>query len=395
MLLAGRYRLVDELGRGGMGTVWHGRDELLGRDVAIKEIDADAPDRELVVGRSRREARLVARLNHPHVVALYDVVEQDGRPWIVMEYVPSRTLAQVVAQDGPLPVITVARIGLEVLSALTAAHAKGIVHRDVKPDNVLLTENGRAVLSDFGIAMSDDDSPLTKAGIVVGTPAYIAPERAMGTESDPRSDLWSLGVTLYMAVEGRSPFRRGSGVATLMAVLNGEPRPFTRAGALAPVITGLLHKQPARRWDAARTSSRLRELTAGEAEANTIAQAWRARTSGWFLGVDARLAAGAVAVMLAGGVLVGQLDPTQTAAPARTAVLSQQPAPTAEVPADRPETRQGGKAERVTVTAAVKQPQTRTIRPYTPPSDDGGGGGGGGGDHGKKGKKGKKKDKGK
>ncbi|MEV0583627.1 serine/threonine-protein kinase [Nonomuraea sp. NPDC050310] len=249
-LLAGRYRLLTKLGHGGMGTVWRGRDELLDREVAIKEINRgqNATDDELMVRRSLREARIAARLSHPNIADVYDVIEEDARPWIIMRLVPSRSLGQVIAEDGPLPHAVAARVALDILAALEAAHAAGIVHRDVKPDNILIPEYGGAVLTDFGIAASgDDDWALTRTGAVFGTPAFIAPERATGEGADPASDLWSLGATLYTAVEGRPPFAKRNGMATLLAVVTEEPEPFQRAGVLAPVISGLLRKDPGAR----------------------------------------------------------------------------------------------------------------------------------------------------
>ncbi|TDD12254.1 serine/threonine protein kinase [Nonomuraea deserti] len=250
-LLAGRYRLLAELGRGGMGTVWRGHDEVLDRQVAVKEISLPhrpGPEREALLGRTMREARLSARLSHPNIAVVYDVVEADERPWIVLQYVPSRSLDDLVRERGPLPATTVARVGLDLLDALRAAHAKGIVHRDVKPANVLMTDDGHAVLTDFGLATTlDDQAHLTREGIVLGTPAFIAPERARGGPSTPQADLWSLGATLYEAVEGRSPFGDSGALATLSAVLTSSPAPLRQAGPLAPVITGLLDKDPGRR----------------------------------------------------------------------------------------------------------------------------------------------------
>ncbi|MEV0828519.1 serine/threonine-protein kinase [Nonomuraea rubra] len=253
-VLAGRYRLQNELGRGGMGRVWRGHDELLDRPVAVKEVTLDErpqPERESLLGRTMSEARLAARLSHPHIAAVYDVVVAGGRPWIVLQLVRAPTLADVLAAGGPLSPADVAGIGLQVLDALRAAHSAGIVHRDVKPANILLDSGGRhAVLTDFGLA-TDLERPvavgLTQTGIVVGTPAYIAPERARGAAAGPESDLWSLGVTLYTAVEGRCPFEQGSALATISAVLTADPAPFEHAGPLAPLLTGLLAKDPADR----------------------------------------------------------------------------------------------------------------------------------------------------
>ncbi|TDD25493.1 serine/threonine-protein kinase [Nonomuraea diastatica] len=271
-LLAGRYRLLAELGRGGMGTVWRGHDELLDRQVAVKELSMphrSGPEREVLLGRTMREARLSARLSHPNIAVVYDVVEADERPWIVLQYVPSRSLGDVIRERGPLPATTVARIGLNLLEALRAAHTKGIVHRDVKPANVLMTDDGHAVLTDFGLATTlDDQAHLTREGIVLGTPAYIAPERARGGPSTPQADLWSLGATLYEAVEGRSPFGNGGALATLSAVLTSSPAPLRQAGPLAPVITGLLDKDPGRRIGAAEAHQELLRVAEPERPAH-------------------------------------------------------------------------------------------------------------------------------
>jgi len=253
-LLAARYRLLDVLGRGGMGVVWHARDEVLDREVAVKEIvlPPELPDEERALLRRRtlREARSAARLSDPNVVAVYDVVEEEGRPWIVMEFVKSRTLADAIRQDGPLPFRQVARIGLQVLGALEAAHPAGVLHRDVKPSNVLLADDGRVVLTDFGIATLEGESTLTQSGMLVGSPAYIAPERVQARGAGPESDLWSLGATLYMAVEGRPPHDRGAPLATLTAAVTEPPDPPRLAGPLWPALEGLLRRSPADRIDA-------------------------------------------------------------------------------------------------------------------------------------------------
>jgi hypothetical protein len=267
-LLAGRYRLGDPLGRGGMGQVWLARDEMLDRDVAIKEIvlppELMAGERDAVQRRTLREARAAARLSHPHVVQVYDVLQADGRTWIVMEYVRSRSLQEVVAADGPLDPARAARIGLQILSALVAAHNAGVRHRDVKPANVLLADDDRVVLTDFGIATIEGDSVVTRADVVIGSPEFMAPERARHGTATPATDLWSLGATLYTAVEGRSPFHRESTLGTLTALATEEPDPPQRAGALAPVLAGLLRKDPDARIDAAETERRLRTAADGD-----------------------------------------------------------------------------------------------------------------------------------
>ncbi|MFD0717933.1 serine/threonine-protein kinase [Streptomyces globosus] len=251
VLIGGRYRLLDVIGQGGMGRVWRGRDETLGREVAVKELllppGVDGAERELLVRRLLREARAGARLDHPGIVTVHDVVEHAGAPVIVMEYVRGRSLGAVLKADGPLPVARAAAIGEAVLRALRRAHDTGIVHRDLKPDNVLLTED-RVVITDFGIAhTADATTALTRTGAVLGTPAYMAPEQLLGRPADPANDLWALGATLYTAVEGQAPFTAETFSALCIAVATQEPRPPARAGALAPLLVSLLTKDPERR----------------------------------------------------------------------------------------------------------------------------------------------------
>ncbi|MFF4837151.1 serine/threonine-protein kinase [Streptomyces sp. NPDC001315] len=250
-LIGGRYRLLAKLGHGGMGTVWRAKDETVDREVAVKEprVPDHLPERERANAfeRMRREARAAARLDHPAVVNVYDVAVVDDRPWIVMELVRGRSLGDAL-QEGTLGPREAARIGLEVLGALEAAHAAGVLHRDVKPDNVLLGRHDRVVLTDFGIARIEGETSLTDTGGFVGSPEYIAPERVLGQRPGPASDLWSLGVVLYAATEGVSPFRRSNTPATLQSVLNATPAPPASAqGPLAEAINGLLQKDPARR----------------------------------------------------------------------------------------------------------------------------------------------------
>jgi eukaryotic-like serine/threonine-protein kinase len=262
--LGGRYRLVALLGRGGMGTVWRAHDELLDRDVAVKEIlvppEFSEEEREVLFQRTMREARAAARLSHPNVVMVYDIVEEEGRPWIIMEFVQSRSLAQVIREEGPLPPRRVAEIGLQVLTALGVAHAAGVLHRDVKPSNVLLREDGRVALTDFGIATLEGDPSLTKSGILLGAPAYIPPERIRGHQGGPESDLWSLAATLYTAVEGRPPYDCGTAMATLTAVVTEEPTAPCLAGPLWPVLNALLRQDPAERIGAVDAQRLLRQV---------------------------------------------------------------------------------------------------------------------------------------
>jgi eukaryotic-like serine/threonine-protein kinase len=261
-LVAGRYRLRSVLGRGGMGVVWLASDELLHRDVAVKEIlwppQLDVAEQQLLRQRALREARTAARLNHPNLAGVYDVVEVDGRPWIVMQLVPYRSLSEVVRENGPLPPRRAAQVGLRVLEAIEAAHAVGVLHRDVKPGNVLLGPGDRVVLTDFGMAIADASPTLTTSGVLIGSPSYMAPERARGERATPATDLWSLGATLYAAVEGRPPFGRDGAMAVLTAIVTDDPDAPSRAGSLWPVISGLLRKNPDERLDAAGATHLLR-----------------------------------------------------------------------------------------------------------------------------------------
>ncbi|MCP9950241.1 serine/threonine protein kinase [Actinomadura madurae] len=249
LVLATRYRLVSEIGQGANGTVWRGHDELLDRAVAIKELrlpeDLSEDDRVVFYRRTLREARAPAQLRTHSIVEVYDVVIEQGRPWIVMEMIEAPSLEQLIERSGPLPPDRVAHIGRALLDALNTAHKAGIVHRDLKPSNVLL-DGDRVVLTDFGLAFSSGSASLTKTGHFMGSPAYVAPEVAAGDKATPRSDLWSLGATLYAALEGRPPFERENVMATLSALANESPPAPQNAGALAPVISGLLEKNPTR-----------------------------------------------------------------------------------------------------------------------------------------------------
>jgi serine/threonine protein kinase len=254
-LVAGRYRLHESLGSGGMGRVWLARDEVLRRDVAVKEVLlpeglTDAEREELCV-RTMREAQAAARLSHPNVVQIYDVVEEQERPWIVMEYVKSRSLYQTIKEDGRMGPKRAAEIGLAVLAALRAAHTAGVLHRDVKPGNVLLAKDGRVVLTDFGLAtFTGGEGAVTRPGLILGSVQYVAPERARDGTSSPESDLWALGATLYAAVEGRSPYARSTSMATLTALATQPPDPPLHAGPLRPVLIGLLRRNPRARMTA-------------------------------------------------------------------------------------------------------------------------------------------------
>ncbi|MFD5328906.1 protein kinase [Streptomyces sp. NPDC127092] len=270
--LAGRYRVVAQLGRGGMGIVWRAVDEVLGREVAVKELRTynDASGRELEDLRLRmqREARAAARVRHPGVVAVHDVTEHQGRPVIVMEFVDGPSLDGVLGERGTMEPREAAAVGAAVLDALAAAHEAGVLHRDVKPGNILLDTGGRVVLTDFGIAAMEDPGDgsathLTRSGEIVGSLDYLAPERAQGQQPGPASDVWALGATLYAAVEGASPFRRTSTWSTLNAiVVEPLPEPL-RAGPLAPALRLLMHKDPALRPDARTAAGLLRAVAEG------------------------------------------------------------------------------------------------------------------------------------
>jgi eukaryotic-like serine/threonine-protein kinase len=266
-VVGGRYRLRVAIGTGGMGTVWQATDTVLHRDVAVKEVVVPpgmaGADRHAMHERTLREARAAAALSHPSVVQVYDVVTEGGRPWIIMELLQARSLAEMIIQDGPLAPRAVAKIGVALLGALEVAHSAGVLHRDVKPANVLICTDGRCVLTDFGVARMPSESNLTTPGMVLGSPHFISPERAVGGKFGPPSDLFSLGVTLYTAVEGRPPFDRGDPFDTMRAVVEEEPARMVRAGTLAGVLTGLLEKDPDRRWDVNRSRSALRDLLDG------------------------------------------------------------------------------------------------------------------------------------
>ncbi|HEX5400973.1 MAG TPA: protein kinase [Pseudonocardiaceae bacterium] len=329
-LIAGRYRLIERLGGGAMGEVWRAHDERLDRTVAVKQLLPGAAAKQSGE-RAMREARNAARLQHPHAVAVHDVVEHDGQPCLVLEYVPARGLASVLAEHGTLPPVEVARIGEQVASALAAAHEAGIVHRDVKPDNVLLGDDGAARITDFGISRAVGDGSVTGPGIVVGTPAYLAPEVAAGAGADFASDVFSLGATLYAAVEGDPPFGYGENTILLLkAVADGQVPEPTLAGPLGPVLLWLLRRDPAERPTMAAAADALRAVADGRpvvpptptlhlsAEGVVIAR----RTLVAALGAVGLVAAGVIA-----GVLIGGQHGSVSAASPPTAHTRGIPAP--------------------------------------------------------------------
>lgn len=264
--VAGRYRIARPLGSGGLGRVWLAVDEMLHRDVAIKKCappDGLAPDeRELLRSWMPIEARAAGRVSHPNVIRIYDVLPGRGEPWIIMEYVPSRSLLEVIKESGPLGVERMAGIGLALLSALEAAHRLGILHLDVKPSNVLIADDGRVVLTDFGPAVTGEAiAALARRGMMFGSPNYVSPERLFDGAATAQADLWSLGATLYHAVEGRPPYVRDTSAATLRALADSPPDRIQLAGPLTPVLDGLLRRDPGTRMTAAEAEDRLSRLT--------------------------------------------------------------------------------------------------------------------------------------
>ncbi|TNY38451.1 serine/threonine-protein kinase [Thermomonospora catenispora] len=289
-VIAGQYELLERIGQGGMGAVWRARDMRLDREVAVKEVvlpqGLEEAERARLHARVEREAKAAARLDHPGIVTVHTVVEEDGRPWIVMRLVRGRSLEKVLREEGPLPPHRAAAIGGQLARALRAAHAAGVVHRDVKPANVLLEED-RAVLTDFGIAVVAGEETLTRTGGLIGSPAYLSPEQARGLRVGPPTDLWSLGATLYAAVEGRPPFRRPDVWSLIGAIGSDAPHdPPVHAGPLRPVLEGLLRKDPEHRMTA-EEAERLLEAIARQ-EPVTPPAAWTPPgTGGGDVGVGA------------------------------------------------------------------------------------------------------------
>ena len=351
-MVAGRYRLSAVIGHGGMGVVWRARDELLSRDVAVKEMIwppyLTDQERQAACRRATREAQVAARLTHRNVVRVFDIVEEDGCPWIVMELLPYRSLLDVIEEDGPLTPAEAAHVGLQILAALRAAHGQGIVHRDVKPANILIGPDNRAVLTDFGIAWAADGPAVTTAGLLIGSPSYIAPERARGGRSGAQVDLWGLGASLYTAVEGHPPFERANALASITAVVSDELAPATHAGALWPVLSGLLRKDPDRRLGAAETERLLRGVSAAPAYVASPAAPSPRRSQG---SLAAAVGSAALAVLAAGGTAVG-LSVTSSS-------QNQPPASAVVAPPSAASTHPA---------TAGTHPATASTRPSAPPS---------------------------
>ncbi|MCU1474443.1 serine/threonine-protein kinase [Amnibacterium sp.] len=343
-LLSERYRLVRVIAAGGMGVVWEGWDELLERPVAVKQLRTQPgvsdEEAETAKNRAMREARIAARLHHPNAVPVFDAVEQDGQPCLVMQYVPSTPLSALLHDDGPLPPREAARIGAQVASALAAAHRLGIVHRDIKPGNVLLDEDGRALISDFGISRALGDTTLTSTGLVHGTPAYLAPEVARGDDSSFASDVFSLGSTLYAAVEGAPPFGAdANSIAVLHRVAMGDFAPPRHAGALTPLLLDMLAAEPGRRPPMSQVAARLDQLrNSAESEPTTRLRPGRDtepdETAAW----DEESRPTAVLPVAAAAVAAAAVPPTE---PEPSAEVDQdadeEPDPDPEALADEPE----------------------------------------------------------
>ena len=366
-MVAGRYRLSAVIGRGGMGVVWQARDELLSRDVAVKEMiwpsALTGQEQRGACRRATREAQVAARLNHRNVVRIFDIVEEDGCPWIVMELLPYRSLLDVIQDEGPLAPAEAAKVGLQILAALRAAHSEGVVHRDVKPANILIGPGNRVVLTDFGIAWAADSPAVTTAGVLLGSPSYIAPERARGGHSGASGDLWGLGASLYTAVEGHPPFERANVLASITAVVTDELAPATHAGPLWPVLSGLLRKDPDQRLDAAETERMLRVVSAAPAYVVTPAAPSPRRPQG---SLAAAVGSAALVVLAAGGVAVGLgvTRSSQNQPPTSAVVTPPSAAPTHPATASaRPTTPASPH------TTARTSPAT-TARPYVPHNDD-------------------------
>ncbi|MFE2017083.1 protein kinase [Streptomyces sp. NPDC059499] len=311
-LLAGRYRLGAVLGRGGMGTVWRAADETLGRTVAVKELRfpsaIDDDEKRRLITRTLREAKAIARIRNNSAVTVYDVVDEDDRPWIVMELIEGKSLAEAIREDGTLTPKRAAEVGLAILDVLRSAHREGILHRDVKPSNVLISDDGRVVLTDFGIAQVEGDPSVTSTGMLVGAPSYISPERARGHKPGPPADLWSLGGLLYASVEGCPPYDKGSAIATLTAVMTEPLDPPKNAGPLEEVIYGLLARDPEQRLDDAGARALLTDvINAPECPVSPPADSTQVMALPGTTGTKSgsKKAAGAAAASVAAGTAAG------------------------------------------------------------------------------------------
>ncbi|MFI6595608.1 serine/threonine-protein kinase [Nonomuraea sp. NPDC050536] len=338
-LVGGRYQLIQQIGRGGMGIVWQARDTSIGRDVAIKQVmppqGMAAADAAALRARTLHEARTAAQIRHPAVVGVHDVVDEGGEPWIVMELVRGRSLDQVIKAGGPMSPQWAASVGLFVLSALASAHARGLLHRDVKPGNVLMADDGRILLSDFGIA-APSGAAVQPGTVPVGTPGYTPPEcLTEPMRPGPYSDLFSLGATIYYAVEGAPPFQRPNAMATLGAVMTEPPRPPQRAGALAPILQGLLAKDPAHRPDTATLRQALTKLT-GRPGVRTPAADWvvpKAAAYGSAAAVVVAFVAAMTLILTMGSSsATPKPTPTPVAAPKKTQSAAPSQAPTSTTP---------------------------------------------------------------
>ncbi len=335
--IGGRYRIQRIIGRGGMGSVFLAEDESLGREVAVKQVGLLPGETVPDSARALREARSTAALSHRNVVTVYDVIEENGSIWLVMEHVPSRSLAQIIGDTGALEPTEVARIGAQVASGLAAAHAAGIVHRDVKPGNVLVRSDGVAKISDFGIARPDGDPALTQTNLFVGTPTSLSPEAARGETPTPASDVWSLGATLYAAVEGDPPYESSSNhLAVLNRIIEQEPAPPARAGALAPALSRMLDRDPGSRWSMADAAHALERIAAAGTPSTLTATRSEAEERD---GDDRRRrvgAAAAAAAAPAGAGVAGAGADTDTAASSRPVTTPPAAAPTPATDRDRP-----------------------------------------------------------
>ncbi|QWC84505.1 protein kinase [Nocardioidaceae bacterium] len=365
-VIAGRYRLEREIGRGGMGSVWLCRDERLGRDVAVKQLGGMPGESTTQVARALREARHSAALNHPNVVSVFDAVEEDDQVWLVMEYVRGRTLADLIRSGERLPTDQLARIGAQVADGLAAAHARGTVHRDVKPGNILLRDDGVAKIADFGIARTLGQEHLTRTGLVTGTPAYFSPELARGEDPSPASDVWALGASLYAAAEGEAPYaEQANAIAMLTTIASQAPRPPRRAGDLARPIARMMESRPEDRWTMRQAADELRRVHEGDAGVAGVARdageatvampvapprsvgpvipdegSGRRRPGGLAVGALVALLALAALVVAGGWLMTRDDTPTAAEGPAATAPSSSAPtsaapsssAPTTEEP---------------------------------------------------------------